>query len=136
MKAPRVLNDLFLPPKNLAILNWQNFRPGVEVAWTYNGGDGSLASAFLRYQAGSSIPWHWHPACEHIFVLEGSQYDENSTYSPGTVLINPPGSSHTVKSESGCLVFAIWEKPVDFSPSSHAAYRLKQAENEIVTNQQ
>ena len=34
MRAPRVLNDLFLP-ENLAILNWQNFRPGVEVAWTY-----------------------------------------------------------------------------------------------------
>tara|TARA_B100002052_G_C15761827_1_gene542721 strand:- start:67 stop:495 length:429 start_codon:yes stop_codon:yes gene_type:complete len=132
VRAPRALNDLFLPPKNLAILNRQSFRPGVEVARTYKGGDGSLVSAFLHYEAGSSIPWDWHPACEHIFVLERSQYDENGTYSSGTVLINPPGSSHIVRSGGGSVVFTIWEKPVGFSRSSYEAYRRKREEKKVL----
>lgn len=93
---------------------WEPFRPGVMASWVYRNGDDGPASAFLKYQAGAAIPWHWHPGYEQILVLEGSQTDENGRYFAGSVLISPPGSSHTVRSEDGCVVLAFWEKPVRF----------------------
>ena len=51
---------------------------------------------------------------EHIFVLTGSQVDENSKAETGTLIINPPGTHHSILSENGCIVLAIYEKPVKF----------------------
>jgi AGZA family xanthine/uracil permease-like MFS transporter len=33
---------------------------------------------------------------------------------PGTLMVNPPGSSPSVGGDEGCLVLAIYEKPVTF----------------------
>jgi len=32
----------------------------------------------------------------------------------GSLIINPPGTSHSILSENGCIVLAIYEKPVKF----------------------
>ena len=40
--------------------------------------------------------------------------DENSRAETGMLIINPPGSSHSILSENGCIVLAIYEKPVKF----------------------
>jgi anti-sigma factor ChrR (cupin superfamily) len=47
-------------------------------------------------------------------VLEGSQWDEYGQLFAGGLRIHPPGSSHSVASETGCIVLAIYEKPVSF----------------------
>ena len=41
----------------------------------------------------------------------------------GTLIINPPGTQHSVVSEAGCIVLAIYEKPVKFlaPPATTAA---------------
>ena len=57
---------------------------------------------------------HEHTGYEHIFVLAGSQVDENSKADTGSLIINPPGTRHSVLSETGCIVLAIYEKPVRF----------------------
>jgi anti-sigma factor ChrR (cupin superfamily) len=111
-----VLAEVLGNAGNLSAREWEDFRPGVRVSWVYSNGDAGPASAFLRYEPGAAIPWHWHPAYEHILVLEGSQSDENGLYRAGTVLISPPGTGHTVRSDEGCIVLAIWEKPVCFDP--------------------
>jgi len=51
---------------------------------------------------------------EHILILEGEQQDEHYIYPQGTLVISPPGTSHSVQSPQGCIVLAIWEKPVSF----------------------
>jgi anti-sigma factor ChrR (cupin superfamily) len=38
-------------------------------------------------------------------VLEGIFSDEISDYPAGTYIINPPGSSHSPRSEPGCTLF-------------------------------
>jgi len=38
--------------------------------------------------------------------------DENSRASTGDLIVNPPGTKHSVYSESACIVLAIYEKPV------------------------
>ena len=51
---------------------------------------------------------------EHIFMLAGEQVDEVSKAESGSLIINPPGTSHSIMSENGCIVLAIYEKPVKF----------------------
>ena len=47
-------------------------------------------------------------------MLAGSQVDENSRADAGTLIVNPPHTRHSVFSETGCIVLAIYEKPVAF----------------------
>ena len=70
--------------------------------------------ALLKYEPGASVPRHRHTGTELILVLEGSQSDEQATYSEGSVILNPVGSEHTVWSEQGCVILIHWEKPVEF----------------------
>jgi anti-sigma factor ChrR (cupin superfamily) len=93
-------------------LAWQPFRPGIEAAWLYQNGAHGPAAAYLRYQPGARVPLHRHAGYEHVLVLEGSQSDDNGCHAAGSLVVNPPGSSHEVVSESGCVVLIIWERPV------------------------
>ena len=42
----------------------------------------------------------------------GSQEDERGRYRAGALVVNPPGSAHNVSSDEGCIVLALWERPV------------------------
>lgn len=106
-----VLND----PGVRANLDWEPFRDGVEISPVYRTDDPvGPSAAFLRYAPGAKVPKHMHPGFEHILVLEGSQSDENGSHKAGDMVINPPGTAHSVSSEEGCLVLAVWQAPVKF----------------------
>ncbi|MEO1134212.1 MAG: cupin domain-containing protein [Cyanobacteria bacterium J06639_1] len=112
MKFPFVLYDLATLGDRCDGLSWHPFHPGVEIHYLYQTESGA-AAALLRYQPGASVPEHFHTGHEHIFVLSGSQSDENGRYTRGTVVINPPHTKHSVTSENGCIVLAVWETPVE-----------------------
>jgi len=106
-------------------LRWRPFLKGVEIHPLYARESGTRA-ALLRFQPGGRVPLHEHQGYEHIFILSGAQVDENSRAEAGTLVINPPGSVHSVLSETGCLVLAIYEKPVRFlEPDEHIAPRYQ-----------
>ncbi|MEB3336446.1 MAG: cupin domain-containing protein [Leptolyngbyaceae bacterium] len=107
-----ILKDLVNLAQSPDTLSWQPFRAGIEIYRLYEDGPDGAAAALLRYQPGASVPQHDHTGFEHIFVLSGSQTDENGEHHAGTLIINPPGTNHGVVSLSGCIVLAIWEKPV------------------------
>jgi anti-sigma factor ChrR (cupin superfamily) len=109
-----VIPDLAALAAHPERLSWRPHRPGVEIHWLYESGGGA---AFLRYEPGASLPRHRHPGHEHIFVLAGSQEDERGRYGAGALVINPPGSAHSVRSPEGCLVLVVWERAVIFEPS-------------------
>jgi anti-sigma factor ChrR (cupin superfamily) len=95
---------------------WEPFRPGVEVSWLYRNGEHGPAAAYLRYAAGARVSDHSHAGYEHVLVLEGAQSDRNGRHGKGTLVINPPGSSHDlVAGEEGCIVLIIWERPPIFA---------------------
>ncbi|HWV15100.1 MAG TPA: cupin domain-containing protein [Cellvibrio sp.] len=93
---------------------WQPFREGVDIIPLYGDATQGCSSALLRYHPGAEIPRHMHTGIEFLLILRGSQRDERGHYTVGSFLVNPVGSSHQIVSEEGCIVLAIWEKPVRF----------------------
>ena len=97
-----------------ATVPWMPFRDGVDVYRLYGDGVTGPTAALLRFRPGAKVPLHEHTGYEHIIVLHGSQVDENSRADAGTLIVNPPGTRHAVLSEHGCIVLAIYERPVAF----------------------
>ncbi|MEO0869053.1 MAG: cupin domain-containing protein [Cyanobacteria bacterium J06642_11] len=107
-----ILSDLFSLADDPDRLSWEPFRPGIEIHRLYGEGNQGPAAALLKYAPGARIPHHDHSGYEHIVVLSGSQTDHQGTHGVGTLVINPPDTSHAVISDEGCIVLIIWEKPV------------------------
>lgn len=108
------LHDLFQISGWQQKLPWKPFQKGVDIYRLYGDGESGPTAALLRFRPGGRVPLHEHTGFEHIFVLSGSQVDENSRADTGMLIINPPGTSHSILSENGCIVLAIYEKPVKF----------------------
>ena len=106
--------NLFHPEEWQACVPWKPFHEGVEIHRLYGDGVTGPTAALLRFSPGGGIAMHEHLGYEHILVLSGSQVDEYGRVSAGELRIHPPGSSHSVTSEGGCIVLAIYEKPVEF----------------------
>ena len=99
---------------------FQVLYPGVDILPLYGPGSDNSPSgvsnssaALIRYQPGAKVPPHRHIGYEHIIVLEGAQSDDSGDYEKGTCVMNPPGTSHAVSSAKGCLVLAIWNRPIE-----------------------
>ena len=68
----------------------------------------------LRFAPGTQGAAHGHEGGEEIFVIEGSFLDEHGHYPAGTWIRNPHGSSHTPRSDEGCL---LWIKSGHLPPA-------------------
>ena len=111
-----VVRNLFNIAVNQSDLQWQAFRPGVEIIRLYGDPSTGSSAALLRYAPGAGVPSHRHGGHEHIVILSGSQTDEHGVESAGTLVVNPQGSRHTITNENGCIALVIWEQPVEFDP--------------------
>lgn len=122
LSLPLELPGLLLLSDDTAIA-WKPFAPGIDICRLYRLPTGQSA-ALLRYEPGARLRRHRHAALEHVLVLRGSQSDENGVHRQGTLLVHPPGTSHTVYSVDGCVVLALWEQPVIFEePASDVMTR-------------
>lgn len=108
------LKDLFNIVEHADNLPWTYFRDGVDLVRLYGDGITGPTAALIRFRREARVPIHYHDGWEHIFVLAGSQRDQSGTIHAGTLRIHPPGTHHSVVSEAGCIVLAIYEKPVKF----------------------
>jgi anti-sigma factor ChrR (cupin superfamily) len=108
------LRNLFDLPKNLDGLKWEPFRAGIKIHRIYGNQNEGPSAALLLYEPGTVLPRHTHQGYEHIFILSNNQRDDNGEHRAGTLVINPPGSSHEVHVAAESVVLAIWEKPVIF----------------------
>jgi len=98
-------------------LRFEPFRDGIEIARLYGAADHGASGAVLKYRPGASVPRHRHVGFETIVVLDGAQSDEAGNYRKGDVVVNSPGSIHSVTSELGCVVLIIWQEPIEFLES-------------------
>lgn len=108
-----VVSGLFGAATDFDRFDWQFFREGIEIVRLYGGGDHGPSAALLRYAPGAKVPVHLHRGNEHILVLRGSQRDDHGSYEAGTLLMHGEGTHHSVASEQGCIVLAIWFAPVE-----------------------
>jgi anti-sigma factor ChrR (cupin superfamily) len=109
------LANLFHIAERQHEMPWQPFKDGTEIYRLYGDAANGPAAALIRFTKAGKIPFHSHSGYEHILVLAGVQRDQNSDAPSGTLIINPPGSEHSVVADAGCIVLAIYEKPVEFS---------------------
>jgi anti-sigma factor ChrR (cupin superfamily) len=93
---------------------WTDFRPGIAICRLFGDGRGGAAAALLKYDPGASIPRHEHRGFEIIFLVQGTQTDEEGTLVANQVKVNAPGTSHSVASRTGCVALLFWEVPVEF----------------------
>ena len=89
------------------------------MAWKYSGYTRMARTAppprCWKYQPGGRISLHEHVGFEHILVLSGSQVDENGRLETGSLMVHKPGTSHSIVSEEGCIVLAVYQKRVTFA---------------------
>ncbi len=69
------------------------------------GGEVARATTIVRYAPGSYFSPHVHTGGEEFLVLEGVFQDEHGDFPAGSYIRNPPQSSHTPRSEPGCVIF-------------------------------
>lgn len=69
------------------------------------GGEVARATSIVRYVPASTFPAHTHRLGEEFLVLEGVFSDEHGDYPVGSYVRNPPGSSHTPRTDDGCTIF-------------------------------
>jgi len=74
------------------------------------GAEGARATSIVRYAPGSKFSPHVHTGGEEFLVLDGIFQDEHGDFPAGSYIRNPPGSSHTPGSETGCVIFVkLWQ---------------------------
>ena len=115
---PFKLKDIFHFARHQDEIPWEPYKKGVDIFRLYGDGISGPTAALLRYREQGEVPLHEHQGYEHILVLAGSQRDESGLFEEGTLVINPPGTRHQVHSDAGCVVLAIYEKPVRFLEES------------------
>jgi anti-sigma factor ChrR (cupin superfamily) len=115
------LKDVFTILEHVEEIPWAPFRDGMDIHRFYGDGITGPTAALIRFRKAARLPLHLHDGWEHILVLAGSQTDQNGTIGPGTLRIHPPGTSHSVVSDAGCIVLAIYERPVRFLESLNEA---------------
>lgn len=62
------------------------------------------ATSIVRYAPKSVFSPHTHDGGEEFLVLEGVFQDEHGDFPAGSYIRNPPGTSHTPGSDSGCTI--------------------------------
>jgi len=74
------------------------------------GGEVARATSIVSYAENSHFSSHVHTGGEEFIVLEGVFQDEHGDFPAGTYVRNPPESSHTPRSDNGCIIFVkLWQ---------------------------
>ncbi len=91
---------------NTNVLDWQErTENGIWQIPLYRQGSHRDWTMLLKLDPGTESPHHSHPGGEEVFVIEGGFEDEFGAYPAGTWTRSPPGSSHTVRSEEGAILY-------------------------------
>jgi hypothetical protein len=114
-----------------ARLSWApSPMPGVERRMLDRiGEEVARATSIVRYAPKSHFSPHVHGGGEEFLVLEGVFQDEHGDYPVGSYVRNPPHSSHTPGSETGCVIFVkLWQ----FDPEDRTPVRIHTSEASFV----
>jgi len=78
------------------------------------GNEVARATTVVSYAPESHFSSHVHTGGEEFIVLEGVFQDEHGDFPTGYYVRNPPQSSHTPRSDEGCIIFVkLWQFDLD-----------------------
>lgn len=102
---------------------------GIEMKILYQDQARGEMTVLLRWQPGTTLPFHKHPEIEQSYVIEGSFYDHDGICRAGEFVWRKPQSKHETKSAEGCVILAVYRKPNIFAKSAgfRAADRAQQS---------
>ena len=82
--------------------------PGIRVRDLWR--EGARRALQVEFDAGAQWPGlDYHvPGPEEVYIVSGDYDDGRGVYGPGTFLHHPAGTSHTPRSETGCLLFVFY----------------------------
>lgn len=117
--ASMLISGLANPEFDFESLDWRPYgadqRLGVEIVRLYDTRSidpHGAAAALLRYAPGARVARHLHTGYELIYVFRGELIDDAGIHPAGSLEVCPPGSTHALASETGCIFLVVWEKPV------------------------
>lgn len=85
------------------------------------GDEVARATSIVRYAPNSRFSAHTHDGGEEFIVLDGVFEDEHGAFPAGAYVRNPPTSSHTPGSRTGCTIFVkLWQ----FDPDDRSHVRI------------
>ena len=120
----RLSGDLKPTPNGSVYVKPQDmeWRPsqfeGIEIKVLYENREAGELTCLLRWQPGTTLPFHKHPEIEQSWVLEGSFSDHDGICRAGEYVYRKPGSMHETHSAEGCTILAIYRKPNIFRNSA------------------
>ena len=91
---------------------------GIEIKVLYENKEAGEMTCLLRWQPGTTLPFHKHPEIEQSYVLSGSFSDHDGIARAGEFVWRHPGSMHETHSAEGCVILAVYRKPNIFRNSA------------------
>ena len=88
---------------------------GVEIKVLYENKKAGEMTCLLRWQPGTTLPFHKHPEIEQTFVIEGSFYDHDGICRAGEFVWRRVGSFHETHSDEGAGILAAYRSRTSFS---------------------
>ena len=112
-------------------LEWKPTKfKGITMKPLYEDAANGELTCLLKWEPGTTLPFHRHPEIEQSFVLEGSFYDHDGIARAGQFTWRKPGSLHETRSDEGCIILAIYRKPREgLAPSTSRSSMWTQASN-------
>ena len=97
---------------NLDNVDWQDHssqgRQGALINYLYQDQRSGQSVALVCFKPGSSAPTHLHVEHESIFVIKGDYEDEFGHHFAGDLIVYPPGSYHSWRSNAGATLYVVW----------------------------
>ncbi|RWB69925.1 cupin domain-containing protein [Mesorhizobium sp.] len=90
-------------------LEW--VKESVDGFWSkelYSDPDTGKTTILMKVDAGAFAGDHTHDTLEQVYVIEGSFYDQETTYIAGDYVVRRAGTVHRTGSEDGALVLVVF----------------------------
>ena len=114
--VPTPNGSVYVKPQDM---DWMPSQfEGIQMKVLYQDVERGEMTVLLKWQPGTTLPFHKHPEIEQTYVLEGSFYDHDGICRAGEFVYRHPQSKHETKSDEGCVILAVYRKPNIFAKSA------------------
>lgn len=101
--------SIYVTPQDM---EWQPSQfDGIQIKVLYQDKEKGEMTCLLKWEPGTTLPFHKHPEIEQSYVIEGSFYDHEGIARAGEFTWRKAGSFHETKTDEGCIILAVYRKP-------------------------